>query len=443
MLVGLLVVVGACGEATTGRDARVSVAPDSAGVVDLGVGQPDLAKDSPVAVVDAPGPWPLDAAVKPNSGVDAPALDTSVDRGIAAEVPAPTSQAWSMGYYAGYDVTRLAVNDIAWAGLTHVAAAFYFPKADGSIDESFYQGSVAAGRKLGQDLVAAAHANGRKAVASLGGAASQASFKTSVAGTTRDTFVQAIVRLAADYGYDGIDFDWEPLPATDEPLLLDLATRVRAANPALLLTVPVGWVNANVKTSLTGYGALAKVVDQINIMTYGAAGAWSGWKSWHSSALYQTDSATPSSVDSSVRAYLAAGVPKEKLGFGIGFYGLCYTFPITGPLQTLSATATLGSGDGAMAFATIRQTYTTPAARRWDAVARVPYLSFAAETGPKGCGYISYDDEQSIAEKAAYLKAQGLGGVIIWEINEGHLSSEPEGQRDPLMDALAKLVLGE
>ena len=375
--------------------------------------------------------------------MDALALESGTDRGIEAEAPPPITRAWSMGYYTGYNVARLSVKDIAWAGLTHVAAAFYFPKADGSIDESFYQGSVAAGRKLGLELVAAAHANGRKAVASLGGSGSQSGFRTATTGTVRDTFVQAIVTLAADYGYDGIDFDWEPLETTDELLLLDLATRVRTANPALLLTVPVGWTNANGAPSLSGYKALSQVVDQINVMTYGAAGAWTGWKSWHSSALYRTDKATPSSVDASARAYLAAGVPRGKLGFGIGFYGLCYTFPITGPGQSLTATATLAPGGGALNYATIMERYFDPMARKWDATARVPYLSFAGETGAKGCGYITYDDEQSIAEKAAYLKDQSLGGVIIWEINGGHLAYESGGRQDPLMDALAKNVLGE
>ena len=58
-----------------------------------------------------------------------------------------------------------------------------------------------------------------------------------------------------------------------------------------------------------------------------------------------------------------------------------------------------------------------------------------------GCTYISYDDEQSIAEKGAYVKAKGLGGVIQWEINEGYLSSAAAGQRNPLLKAIAASVL--
>jgi chitinase len=105
------------------------------------------------------------------------------------------------------------------------------------------------------------------------------------------------------------------------------------------------------------------VYDQLNIMSYGQAGAWSGWKSWHSSALYQTDSATPTSIDSSVKLYLAAGVPAAKLGIGIGFYGLCYSSPVTGPDQALNG-STLVASDGTISYANIMTKYYSASARQ-------------------------------------------------------------------------------
>jgi chitinase len=172
------------------------------------------------------------------------------------------------------------------------------------------------------------------------------------------------------------------------------------------------------------------------------AGAWQGWNSWHSSPLYQQDSATPTSIDSTVALYDTAGVPLAKLGIGIGFYGLCYSPPVTGPDQPLNG-ATLIASDGTISFTHIMGSYydPDPSARQWDSFARVPYLSFASAHAPDGCGYISYDDEQSIEEKGAYLKSKGLGGVIQWEINEGYLASAPAGQRSPLLTAIHDHVL--
>ena len=249
-----------------------------------------------------------------------------------------------------------------------------------------------------------------------------------------------LIDLLDSVGYDGIDIDWEPLELSDEATAIELANQIRAARPDVLLTMPIGYVNPNLSTDLSGYPALAAAYDQLNIMSYGMAGAWSGWNSWHSGALYQTNSATPLSVDSSVALYVAAGVPVAQLGIGIGFYGLCYSEPVTGPDQPLDGATVLAS-DGTMSFANIMESYYDENAHHWDSLARVPYLSFASPQPPEGCTYISYEDEQSIEEKGDYLKSRGLGGVIQWQINEGYLSSEPAGQRSPLLLAIHDHVL--
>jgi chitinase len=227
---------------------------------------------------------------------------------------------------------------------------------------------------------------------------------------------------------------------SDEPAVIDIANRIRKAKPSALLTIPIGEINVNLPVDLSNYAAIAAAYDQLNIMSYGQAGAWQGWKSWHSSALYHTDSATPTSIDSTVARYLIAGVPAAKLGIGIGFYGLCYTSPVTGPDQALNG-STVGASDGTMSYANIMTKYWSESARKWDDLARVPYLSFSSPHAPDSCTYISYDDEESIAEKGAYVKAKGLGGVIQWEINEGYLPAAPAGQRSPLLKAIHDNVL--
>ena len=97
--------------------------------------------------------------------------------------------------------------------------------------------------------------------------------------------------------------------------------------------------------------------------------------------------------------------------------------------------AAVPASDGTVSDTNIMETYDDASAAQWDDVAQVPYLSFASATGPAGCSYISYDDAQSIATKASYVKASGLGGVIVWEIAEGYLPNAAAGSRDPLMEA--------
>jgi len=253
-------------------------------------------------------------------------------------------------------------------------------------------------------------------------------------------FVTHLVELSNTGGYDGIDIDWEPMDVADQPFVIDIANRVRQAKPGVILTIPIGCININQKPDLSGYSAIAAAYDQLNLMSYGVSSAWEGWKSWHSGPLYQADSATPISIDSTVKLYLAAGVPAAKLGVGIGFYGLCYPSPVTGPGQATDTSMVI-VGDGKMSYANIMASYYSAGARQWDSLARVPYLSFSSPHAPDGCTYISYDDEQSIQEKGAYLKSQGLGGVIQWEINEGYLPSAEAGARSPLLLAVRDYVL--
>ena len=56
--------------------------------------------------------------------------------------------------------------------------------------------------------------------------------------------------------------------------------------------------------------------------------------------------------------------------------------------------------------------------------------------GPQKCNFVSYDDAWSIGEKAQFVKDNGLGGTIVWTINQGYLPNAPAGARDPLMQAL-------
>ena len=163
------------------------------------------------------------------------------------------------------------------------------------------------------------------------------------------------------------------------------------------------------------------------------AGVYSGWNSWHSSALSGDSGSTPTSVQSSVKAYVAAGIPAGKLGIGIGFYGLCYQ-GVTAPGQNTPGMQIVAD-DGDMSYVNIVSGYATPAVKKRDAGAQVPYLGSATPLGSKGCTYVSYEDAASIALKGNYARAQGLGGVIVWTLAQGHFPGNPATGSDPLLDA--------
>jgi chitinase len=344
---------------------------------------------------------------------------------------------WLMAYYAGYNASKLPVSEVDWRALTHLAVAFYVPDGAGGLDESLGS-SAGGGPALGHALVTAAHANGKKAIASIGGAGKHDVFAASASDANRAAFVASVAALVGSYGYDGVDLDWEPIQAAESGPIAALAQDLKNALPAgALITLPIAQVNANRPPDLSYLATLAPLFDRINVMSYGMSGAYSGWKSWHSSPLHWNGvHETPAGIDVTVDAALAAGVPAGELGIGAGFYGLCYTAPVNGPVQALA-----GSTIKDVVYEQIVTGYLLPGARAWDDGAKVPYLSFASPQGPDACTFLTYEDEQSLGEKAAYAKGKGLGAIIVWQMNQGYVPSAPPGQRNSLLDAVGRAFL--
>lgn len=347
---------------------------------------------------------------------------------------------WVQGYYVGYEHALLATADIPFDAVTHLMVGRMRPLPDGNLTYDFDIDDV-QGPQWAQAAINAAHAAGRKAIIMIGGAGEIDGWRGAAAtAQSRHLFAINLQELKEAWSVDGFDLDWEPLEDADKPNFKALAQEVRALLPGAILTVPVGWFNPNYMTPDPYWAEIAPLFDRINVMTYDMAGAasqgWDGWKSWHNSALYNTDPptvSTPSAVDVSFRlGFLPTGVPAAKLGIGLAFYGYCWQ-GVTAPHQDGGS---ISASDGTMSYATIATQYPVATTRQWDATAHVPYLSSVAGIGAQGCNFVSYDDAQSVAEKGAYAKTHGIGSVIIWTIGQGHVASYPAGSRDPLLDAL-------
>ena len=341
---------------------------------------------------------------------------------------------WVQGYYVGYERDLYPIGAVDFGALTHLMVGRVRPLADGSVTRDFDIDDV-NGPIWAQATVDATHAAGRKAILMVGGAGEIDGWRAA-ASQHRDALAANLLAVMDQFGFDGLDLDWEPLEDTDQADFQALATELRADRPDMLMTVPVGWINSNFQTSDPWYGTIAPLFDRINIMTYDMAGPWDGWQSWHNSALSGASPTTPSSVVTSVTFYLASGVPETQLGVGSAFYGYCWQ-GVTGPLQDGGTLA----GEATLSYADIIDGYYSPSLRQWDATASVPYLSSVAPVGGAGCNFVSYEDEQSIAAKGSYARLHHLGGVIIWTIAEGHLGDRPPGQQDPLLEAIRAAFL--
>ena len=160
---------------------------------------------------------------------------------------------------------------------------------------------------------------------------------------------------------------------------------------------------------------VARIVDWFNVMTYDFH---SGSKIAHFNAPLYTATGDPTpgyTVDSTVQRYVAAGVPRSKIVVGLPFYGRVYGGvgatndglfqPAPGPVPDEWRTGTdyraiVRRNPESLGFRRIRHPE-----------ARVPFLF-----NPTSGTWVTYDDSASVAEKAAYVRSQRLGGVMAWEI---------------------------
>jgi chitinase len=165
------------------------------------------------------------------------------------------------------------------------------------------------------------------------------------------------------------------------------------------------------------FHALSGIVDRMEAMTYdyyaGASVAGLNAPLFASEKLPWREA----NVDASVSMLLASGVPQNKLTLGLPFYGHVYRnvgAKDDGLCQPADPIAPPEwGGSDTIDYRTLVAMH--PAedgfVSRRDPDARVPWLY-----NPRTRIWISYDDPQSIEEKARYARMHGLAGVMFWDI---------------------------
>ncbi len=379
-----------------------------------------------------------------------PTLTLVVPAASATHIPTPTRTATAtftptvrptptpmrlVGYLAGWNVigsrkTRIA--DLPADKLTHLNYAFANVSANGVC----VSGSPAADSVAFPELQKLKQRYPHlKTLISLGGADGSKNFPVAArTAETRQRFAASCVQFMRDNGFDGIDVDWEfPANAAQKQNYVAMLAELRAQLDALgaaqrtryLLTIaaPAG----PDEYAGVAWERLARDLDWINLMTYDFAGSWSALTGFNA-PLYASSNNPVSdpkarlyNAHAAVQAYLAAGVPSEKILLGVPFYGRGWKgVPEAnrGLYQKHAGVPQGTYGGGAFDYRDLKANYLPTYTRYWDTQAQVPWL-YNPATGI----LISYDDPESLALKAEYARNRKLGGVMIWEISaddEGH-----------------------
>ncbi|MFO7445001.1 MAG: glycosyl hydrolase family 18 protein, partial [Ignavibacteriaceae bacterium] len=280
-----------------------------------------------------------------------------------------------------------------------------------------------------------------KVILSVGGWETSYNFPQVAADPLKRTnFAHWCVEHITQYGFDGIDIDWEfpgykPHKGTeyDRENFTKLLQTVRDSLQALgdksgrnyLLTVSLPAAASHL-TDIE-VQKISSLVDYMNIMTYDLFGPW-GKISNHNSALYGPALGDPArSVDGAFKLYNKGhNVPSEKINMCAAFFGYSYA--------DCSEIYGEHSGADTILFPAGQDIFYSRIAgkmdqfeRHWDSTAGAPYLISELHNT-----LISFEDEVSASMKAGYVKKNNAAGIIIWPLMGDYLSDG----KTPLLDAV-------
>ncbi|MCL1989086.1 MAG: glycosyl hydrolase family 18 protein [Firmicutes bacterium] len=220
----------------------------------------------------------------------------------------------------------------------------------------------------------------------------------------------SLVAIIDDYGFDGIDLDWEypglgsagidHSPADKVNFTAWVQSLRNKLGKDKLITMAAGAMQRCIDN--LEIDKLVNLLDFFNVMTYDMC---HNKYTCHHTALYESPHSKSICGDKAIKLYEAAGVPLDKLVLGGAFYarifqkasGLNTEFDGEVPTWTGGYVDTMERAEKAGGV-------------QYDEQAQAAY-AFNSETKE----YITFDDVRSLKAKYDYVKNRGLKGIMFWE----------------------------
>lgn len=239
-----------------------------------------------------------------------------------------------------------------------------------------------------------------------------------------DRFIQGHFASGIDAPgiFDGIDIDWEyPVEGGVEPghpqdkknftaMVVEFRRQLDAVRPGLLLTAALPaeeeyYTNFELKE-------ISRDMDLLSIMAYDLHWNSEPLTNFHSALFH--DKHDPSKPplekrygDYAVRGFLHAGVPPEKIIFGVPFYGKGWA-GVKADSHGLYQSAT-GPAQSGGSYRELK--LLPPGARRKYFSKPVTCTVWNGET------FWSYDCPEAMRKKMTYVRQHHLGGAMFWELS--------------------------
>lgn len=200
-----------------------------------------------------------------------------------------------------------------------------------------------------------------------------------------------LVEMARENDWDGVDVDYESLPALAgadfTAFLRALRDDLHEHGLVLSVAVPARDRDETTYALAYGYQAIGRIADQVRVMTYD--NAWSG---------SAPGPIAPTAWVRDVVDYAVERIPPEKLMLGMATYGYDWVGEDGRNLQHADAVA-LAEQVGAQP--------------RWDADAAAWTFDYE-DQGQQHT--VWFEDARSLETKQRLAAAAGLRGIAIWQL---------------------------
>ena len=327
-----------------------------------------------------------------------------------------------VGYYPSWagDYTP---EDVPYEKITHLNYAFLEPKSDGTVKlavtgdyepellETFREVSRRESDTSFLFSISSGWYSGR-----FSDAASTAE--------RRERFARTTIELLREYEFDGVDIDWEypdgTIRDTDPQnltlLLAEIRRQLDEAEQTDGKTYELSMAASPVPSNIDPLevGKISEHLDFVNVMNYNFHGGWSATTHFNAPLYASPDAPNTSEVltaDHAMRYWADQPISREKLVFGLPFYGTAFTEvqdEDRGLFQPFE-------GSGSEVYWNVRTNFRKKSHYEyyWHPDARVPWLY-----SPEDETFVSYDDRHSVMEKTKYVADNGFGGMMCWELSQ-------------------------
>jgi predicted small lipoprotein YifL len=334
-------------------------------------------------------------------------------------VPVPGHETY--GFVPYWEMDDAIADHLATVELTTLALFSVTHRRDGSLDDT-QTGWRRIDGPIGRAMINGAKERGTRVelVYTSFGAPKNRQFYADAAAQAR--WIDVLVGLVGDHGFDGINVDVEALPPE---LVLEYGQFVGRLRSALRATMPAAQVSVATQANEVGAAmaaaAAAAGADRIFLMGYDyrVAGSQPG-----ASAPIDRLDGEPKDLVWSLDLYGALGVPVERTILGLPLYGV--TWPVIGPGFGSPAR---GRGDawvprrnlGVFSDPSFEPTFEPTESVEFYAVPVDPPAPAPADpspgaSGPTDWNAVYYDSPRSLAPKLALADARGLAGAGFWAI---------------------------